>query len=111
MVKLEEELKPLILKYVEFKIGDKVIKKGKIKIFNTKQFFIKFKIDNGLDTKEYEIPYPFKVEKIPSGFMFDYCLSAFVPKTEESFWKMRTMNTSESSKLHENYLYIVSLSS
>lgn len=111
MYKLEEDLKFLILKNVEFKINDKIIKKGKVKIFNTKQFFIKFKIESLDDVKEFELPYPYRVVKTSNGFLFDYCLSAFVPKTEEVFWKMKTFNSSESSKLHENYLYVIALSS
>ena len=59
MVKLENQLKSLMLKNVEFKIDGKTIKRGKIKVFNTKQFFIKFKLEYGDDTKEYELPYPY----------------------------------------------------
>ena len=111
MHKLENDLKILILKNVEFKINDKIIKKGKVKIFNTKQFFIKFKLENSEGTKEFELPYPYKVYKKANGFLFDYCLSAFAPKTEEVYWKMKTINSSDASKLHESYLHIVALSS
>lgn len=111
MTRLEDQLKILILKNVEFKLEDKVVKRGKIKVFNTKQFFIKFKLEYDEGVKEYELPYPYKVIKTDTGFVFDYCLSAFCPKTEESYWKMRTVNKDEASKLHENYLFIVALSS
>lgn len=107
MIELEEKLKVLMLKNIEFQLNGKVYKRGKVKVFNIKQFFIKFKLETPNDIREYELPYPYRVEKLANGFLFDYCLSAFVPKTEESFWKMKTMNTLESSKLHENYLYIV----
>jgi hypothetical protein len=111
MIKLENQLKDLILKNVEFRLDEKVIKRGKIKVFNTKQFFIKFKIEVENDTKDYELPYPYKVLKTDNGYMFDYCLSAFCPRTEEVYWKMKTLNKTESSKIHENYLYIVTLPS
>jgi hypothetical protein len=111
MHKLEEDLKFLMLKNIEFRINDKLLKKGKVKVFNTKQFFIKFKLENSDEIKEFEIPYPYKVYKNPNGFIFDYCLSAFVPKTEEVYWKMKTFNTTDSSKIHEKYLYILALSS
>jgi hypothetical protein len=111
MYKLENDLKSLILKNVEFKINDKIIKKGKVRIFNTKQFFIKFKVENNEGVKEFELPYPYKTYKTSNGFLFDYCLSAFVPKTEEVFWKIKTLSSKESSKLHDNYLYVIALSS
>jgi len=110
MFRIENQLKDLMLTNVEFRIDNKIIKKGRVKVFNTKQFFIKFKLENNSEFKDYELPYPFRVERLPNGFLFDYCLSAFVPKTEESFWKLKTMNHESSSKLYENYLYIVALS-
>ena len=107
MIELEEQLKPLMLQNIEFKSNGKTFKKGKVKVLNSKQFFIKFKLETVNDTREYELPYPYRVEKLHNGFLFDYCLSAFIPKTEESFWKMKTLSTSESSKLHDNYLFIL----
>lgn len=110
MVKLENQLKDLMLKNVEFQLDGKIIKRGKIKVFNTKQFFIKFKLENVDEVKDYEVPYPYKVLKTESGYLFDYCLSAFVPRTEEVYWKMKTINKKDASKLHENYLMVVTLS-
>ena len=106
MHKLEDKLKFLILEDVEFKINDKIYKKGKIKIFNTKQFFVKFKIDTGDSIKEFELPYPYKTYNTANGLIFDYCLSAFIPPTEESYWRMKSLNSSDSSKIHESYMYI-----
>jgi hypothetical protein len=110
MNKLEDQLKSLILNNVEFKLNDKIIKRGKVKVFNTKQFFIKFKLELDEGYKEFELPYPYKVIKIDNGFIFDYCLSAFCPKTEETYWRMKTMNRQDASKIHENYLFVVALS-
>lgn len=110
MYRLENQLKPLLLTNVEFVIDGKVIKRGKIKVFNTKQFFIKFRLENLESIKDYELPYPFRVEKVSDGYLFDYCLSAFIPNTEEVFWKMRGMNKDDSSKLHEKYLFVRTLS-
>lgn len=110
MVKLEKELKNLILKNVEFRIENKVLKKGLVKVFNTKQFFIKFKLDTQGDIKEYELPYPYKIHIVEDGYLFDYCLSAFVPKTEDVYYSMITLNKKDASKLHEKYLHIALLS-
>lgn len=111
MIELEEKLKPLMLKNVIFELNNKIYKKGKIRVFNTKQFFIKFKLETANDVKEFELPYPYKVIRTTNGFLFDYCLSAFIPRTDEVFWKMKTLNMADASKLHDKYLYIVSLSS
>lgn len=110
MVKLEQELKDLILKNIEFKLDGKTVKRGKLRVFNTKQFFIKFKLETDV-IKEYELPYPYQWRRVDGGFVFDYCLSSFCPKSDELYWKMKMVNSSEASKLHEKYLFIIALSS
>jgi hypothetical protein len=108
MHKLEQQLKNIILKNVDFQIDGKSIKRGKIKVYNTKQFFIRFKLEQDDDKQvEYDLPYPFKVIQKPDGYIFDYTLSAFCPRTEELYWKMLLMNKSDASRLHNNYLYLV----
>lgn len=106
----EENLKELMLKTVDFQLDGKSIKKGKIKVFNTKQFHIKFSMEHEGDIKDFELPYPFKITKCPEGYLFNYALSAFIPRTEEIFWKLKCMNKSESSRLHDNHLYVYTLS-
>ena len=110
MIRLEEQLKDIILKTVDFQIDGKSIKRGKVKVYNSKQFFIRFKLENENKIYEYDLPYPFKFFKVDNGYVFDYCLSAFCPKTETMYWKMRAMNKSEASRLHDTYLHVVSLS-
>lgn len=107
MFKLEKELKDIILQNVDFQIDGKSVKRGKIKVFNTKQFFIRFKLEQENKLVEYDLPYPFKLIKNYNGYIFDYCLSAFCPRSEELYWKMKMMDKSEASRLHDNYLHII----
>lgn len=107
MDRIEHKLKNLMLKDIEIYLDGKCIKRGKVKLFNTKQFFIKFKLDNGGDVKEYELPYPYRIDECMDGFMFDYCLSAFCPPTELAFYKMKLIDKSEASKIYDNHLYII----
>lgn len=110
MHKLERQLKSLVLKNLEFQLDGKSIKRGKLRIFNTKQFFIKFKLEHNNEVKDFELPYPYNIQKLDNGYLFDYTLSAFIPRTEEVYWKMMCIDKSEASKLHNNYLFILSLS-
>jgi len=107
MERVENQLKDIILKNVDFQIDGRSMKKGKIKVYNSKQFFIRFKIEADGKMTEYDLPYPFKIIQNDDGYVFDYCLSAFCPRTEELYWKMLIMNKSEASKLHNNYLNVV----
>lgn len=111
MHKLEQKLKPLMLRTVEFVLDEKIVKRGKIMVFNTKQFFVKFKMDTEQGIKEYELPYPFDLREQDGGYLFDYSLSAFIPPTEETYWKLKLINSSGASKLYNNYLFVRTLSS
>lgn len=110
MEKIEHELKELILKNVKFTLGHKTYKEGQIKVFNTKQFFIRFKLENDGDTKEFDVPYPYNLRKEGSAFCFDYCLSAICPPTETVFYKMKMLDKSSCSKLHDTWMWVTPLS-
>lgn len=108
---IEENLKGLVLENVGFVLEGKTIKQGKIRWFNTKQCFIKFKLENDGEIKEWELPYPYKMKPTENGYLLDYCLSAFCPRTEDVYWKMFLMDKTSASKFHNNYLHIMKLSS
>jgi hypothetical protein len=111
MERVDKYLKKMIYKNISFVVDNKVIKHGFIRVFNTKQNFIKFRFETENSTKEWELTYPYKIHVRENYMIFDYCLSAFCPKNEDSYWKMLLMDKSESSNLHNNYLYVRELSS
>jgi hypothetical protein len=106
MNNIEQQLKKCILKNVNFVIDNKSIRSGKIKVFNIKQFFIRFKILIDDIEKEYELPYPYKLIETDNGFIFDYCLSAFCPPSNENYYKMLLCDKSNASKIYNNYLFM-----
>ena len=110
MEKIEQDLKGLILKNVKFTLGSKTYKEGVVKVFNTKQFFIRFKLESGEDMKEVDIPYPYSLRKEGNSYCFDYCLSAICPPTETVFYKMKLLDKSSSSKLHDTHMWVTPLS-
>lgn len=107
MNRIEDHLKKLIFREVKFVLNSRTIKEGKIQMFNTKQNFVKFKIEEDGEIKEWELSYPYDIKTIDNGMIFDYALSAFCPRTEEVYWKMKAMNKSEVSKFFDNYLYVI----
>lgn len=107
MDKVEQKLKNLVLQNVDFILDGKSIRRGKLKLFNTKQFFIRFKLESDGEIKDWEVPYPYLLETQEDGFIFNYCLSAFCPPTELAFYKMKLANRSSASKLHERHLRVV----
>lgn len=107
MNRIEDHLKQLIYRDVKFVLNNRTLKEGRIEIFNTKQNFVKFKIQEKDDVKEWEIAYPYDIKTIDNGLLFDYSLSAFCPRTETTYWKMKAMNKKDASKFFDNYLYVI----
>lgn len=107
MDRIEKHLKQLIFRDVKFVLNNRTIKEGKIQMFNTKQNFVKFKIEENEGYKEWEISYPYDVKITDDGMIFDYALSAFCPRTEEVYWKMKAINKKDASKFFDNYLYVL----
>ena len=60
---------------VQFSVNDKVIKEGKIMIFNVKDFYISFVLTTKKSqNKTYEIPLPFDIRQQDTTLFLDYTL-------------------------------------
>ena len=60
---------------VQFVVSDKVIKEGKIVVFNIKDFYISFILHTKKSqNKTYEIPLPFDIRSKDTTLLFDYTL-------------------------------------
>lgn len=108
--KVEAQIKDLMLHDVDFLIDNKSVKKGKVKVYNIKQFFIKFQIESNGESRDFELPYPYRVDKTDYGYLFDYCLSAFCAPTDVLYYKLKLLNKENASKLYNTHLKVVKLS-
>ena len=74
---LEEELKHFLQRDVKFRVGTKILKKGRLILFNVIEYYVVFTIETAFSNKRqtYEIPFPFKFHKIdPTTLLLDYQL-------------------------------------
>lgn len=100
-------LKPFLLRDVIIKTDKKVLKKGRLKIFQIKQYYINFTLEfNGLN-KSYELPYPYLVEinDEQNLAILNYHLSSFIPKKQIN--KVKCLDKSSKSKIYDNLIYIL----
>ena len=58
-----EYIKPYLLDIIAIKTDKKVIRKGKLKIFQVKQHYARLTLEDGERTRIYEIPYPYDISK------------------------------------------------
>jgi hypothetical protein len=105
---IEKKINNFLLKPVTFKLNNKVIKKGKLKIFTIKQFFIKFNLDIDNEIKVFEVPYPYKIHETNNSLAFEYTLSSFCnSNNSELYYKLKTTDKKTSNKMYDSFLYML----
>ena len=103
--KVTDFLKPFLLRDIIVKTDKKILKRGKLKIFQIKQYHINLTLEYNDTIKSYEIPYPFRVDGHEHGAILNYQLSSFIPKKQIS--KVRFLDSSSKSKLYDNLVYML----
>ena len=101
-----ENLKPFLLKDITIRTDKKVLRKGTLRIFQLKQYFIRLFIEVGDKTKQYEIPYPFTTHVEEDRLTLNYHLST-VMKDESVILQTKFLDTSNKSKLYNSLVYIL----
>ena len=101
-----ENFKPFLLKDVTIRTDKKVIRKGTLKIFQLKQYFIRLDLEVGEKTKQYEIPYPFLTHTDNNILTLNYHLSTIM-KSDEVILHTKLLDTSSKSKIYNNLVYIL----
>ena len=82
---------------VTIKCNNKVLKTGKLTLFNIKQYFIRFYIETDKKTsKILELPYPFLIENTDNNHL-------------ATVNALRAINKSTSSKVYDNVVSIIPL--
>ena len=103
--KVTEFLKPFLLQDIIIKTDKKVLKRGKLKIFQVKQYYINLTLEFNNADKSYEIHYPYKTSYHNNIGILNYHLSSFVPVKQIN--KVKCLDSSSKSKLYNNLVYIL----
>ena len=101
-----EKFKPFLLKEIVIKTDKKILRKGTLRIFQLKQYFIKLFIEVGDKTRQYEIPYPFDIHEAEDMLTLNYHLST-VMKDEEVILQTKLLDVTGKSKIYNNLVYIL----
>jgi len=101
-----ENFKPFLLKDIVIRTDKKVIRRGVLKIFQLKQYFIRLYIVVGDKTKQYEIPYPFTTKTENDILTLNYHLST-VMLSDEVILQTKLVDASNKSRIYNNLVYIL----
>ena len=96
---------------VIIKCNNKVLKTGKLTLFNIKQYFIRFYIETDKKTtKVLELPYPFLINKDSEGWCtLNYKISSLCNNHTPTVNILKTVNKSTTSKIYDNIINIIPL--
>jgi hypothetical protein len=106
---LETALKEFLQQKVQFVLNDKVVREGKLMLFNVKDFYISFIIlTKKQQNKTYELPVPFRIIPDDKSLVFDYKLKNI---HHNDFMKKLYITqihgkVNKKSKLYDNVLVI-----
>ena len=103
--KVTNFLKPFLLQDIVIKNDKKILKRGKLKIFQIKQYYINLSLEYKDSIKSYEIPYPYKMDWDDDVAILNYHLSSFIPIKQLN--RVKFLDSSSKSKLYDNLVYIL----
>lgn len=108
-ISIEKYFNSFLLREVELKLNSgKVIKRGLLKLVNTKQFYIKLSLQSAdKSIKVFEVPYPYKLHTTDNSCTFDYTLSSLCSNKSDLFFKLKTSDKKNYSKFHDSCLHLV----
>jgi hypothetical protein len=104
-------LQSLLQSKVVFKCDNKILKTGKLRLFNIKQYFIKFYIETDKkENKVLELPYPFLMDYSNNGTCtLNYRISSLCNNTQPILNVLKTCKSNSSHKIYDNVISITPL--
>ena len=103
---LENDLKSIFQKDIQFKLNEKVLKEGKLILFSFKEFYLHFKLKVNNSYKNFEVPCPFTYKTESNRLVFDYTNKTFVKNNKSLDFLIKVLKKNKTSKYYNNYLII-----
>jgi hypothetical protein len=95
---------------VTVKCNNKVLKTGKLKLFNIKQYFIKLYIETSKgEIKIIELPYPYDVYSVKNKCVLNYKLNTLANNSLYMMSRLKNISSSNALKIYDQTVDIISL--
>lgn len=106
--RFSDYLKPHLLQTVAICTDKKIIRKGKLRIFQIKQHYAKLTLEDEVRTRIYEIPYPFDITTDGRRTTLCYKIDKFLNIGDLNM-QVKFLDSSKKSKLYNENVYILPL--
>ena len=107
--KLQKCMKTLLQRDIKLTINNKVLREGKLILFNLRDYYIECTLINkNNQQKVYEIPVPFDIDIQSKHILFNYGIKQVAKRDVENIVtiKMLSSNIGKKSKFYDNTLTI-----
>ena len=102
-----KHLEPFLQKNVTFNIETKTVRRGRLLLFNIKDYYLKFIIRTNKDVnKTYEIPYPYDILPSENCVRLTYKIKHLCMSNESKEEFIRQYEPETNSKLYDKTLII-----
>ena len=103
-------LEPFLQKNVMFNIETKTVRRGKLLLFNIKDYYLKFIIKTNKDiNKTYEIPYPYDIIPSSNSIKLSYKILDLCVGNEGKSDKVLQYKPETNSKLYDKTVIITNI--
>lgn len=101
-------IKDMLLKQVVFCLEEKTVRKGKLLLFNSDDYYVRFIIQTNKNVnKTYEIPYPYRVLDERTQVIFSYQLLDLCKDNHNKYQRLLLHTpATNTNKLHDKRLTI-----
>ena len=101
-------LQKFLLQKVIFKCDNKILKTGKITLFNIKHYFIRCNIENEKgELKQLELPYPYAIHDNDTTCTLNYHISSFTLSNKEVHNKIVSLKSDDSMRIFNKLVQII----
>ena len=107
--RFSDYLKPYLLQTVAICTDKKIIRKGKLRIFQMRQHYARLTLEDDVRTRIYEIPYPFKIDTDGNKTTLCYKVAQFL-NFDDLDLQVKLLDSTKKSKLYNENVYIMPLS-
>lgn len=104
---LENNFKYFLQRDIVISIDSKIIKEGKLILFNQRDFYLNFNIkNNNQEQKKFELPYPFEIINKGTYLILSYELQALSKNDSELYYKLISLNKKHNSRYYNSKVMI-----
>jgi hypothetical protein len=107
MYNIEDYFKYFLQRDIVISVDSKIIKEGKLILFNQKDYYLNFNLkNNNQEQKKFEIPYPFSVKFEHNYLTLSYELNSISKSDPELFYKLVSLNKKSNSRYYNTKILI-----